>query len=82
MNFNQAKDEFLKWAAPLLLTGILYTLGDLKSDMIQTKIEAHTQSLLLDRHSEQIERNRQDINDNKVKIGRLEIRVFGRDKGE
>lgn len=79
MNFNEAKDELLKWAVPVLLFGILSTLMTLSTDMTEQKSETKHAFYRLDQQRDQITAVRVDIGENKVKIGRIEMKLFGGD---
>lgn len=68
MNFQDTKDELLKWLVPMLLGGIFYSVNELSKEMIAVKT---TQAFVLyrvDQHRDTILKHGEDIGELKAAV--------------
>lgn len=89
MDFKTIKEQ-VGFAATVLIIGwsgtqlhrLNETAQTLAEQMIAMKTGDTFQNYRLDQHRDQIKEISATVNDNKVRIGKLEIRVFGETNGK
>lgn len=79
MNFNQAKDEFLKWCVPALLSALVWQVSELSKDMSTVQTKLIYQSERVDKNELRIDKINDAISTIEVNVGQLKIKIFGKD---
>lgn len=75
MDFQAAKDEFLKWVIPGLLTALIYQVNSLKNEMIeQTQKQIFTE-YRVDQHEASIRQLTAADNSHDVALSRISSRL-------
>jgi len=75
MNFNEFKDEFLKWIVPVILGGMFYQLSALSNAMIETKARVGFVEYRIDQHRNTLLDHTAKIASQDTKVGILESRA-------
>lgn len=71
MNFQDAKDELLKWLVPLLLGGMFYELQGLNNAMIEQKAKVVFVEYRIDQHRNLLLDHTAKIAEHDVRLGIL-----------
>lgn len=72
MNFQAAKDEFLKWAVPTLLAALIWQVSELSKDMVGQQTTVAFQTTRLDRQKDLIDSVTNKVVDHGNRLVRLE----------